>query len=87
MLRWEVKVHSVFNWASQHEDPNARVVVHLQEILPSEIDEGNTVQFNYKLHNIRIIVLISTCIPDDPIVCITGPERNEQYTTKLSRSS
>lgn len=59
------------------------MVVHLQEILPSEIDEGDTVALNYKLHNIRIIVLISTCIPDVPIVCITGPKRTEQYNTIL----
>lgn len=58
-------------------------MVHLQEILPPEIDEGDTVPFNYKLHNIRIIVLISTCIPDVAIVCITGPKRNEQYNTIL----
>lgn len=77
-----MKVHSVLNWASQYEDPNARVVVHLQEILPSEID-GDTVPFNYELNNIRIIVLISTCFPDVHIVCITGPKRNEQYNTIL----
>lgn len=59
------------------------MVVHLQEILPSERDEGDTVPLNYKLHNIRIIELISTYIPDVPIVCITGPKRTEQYNTIL----
>jgi hypothetical protein len=33
--------------------------------------------------HIRIVVLISTCIPDFHIVCITGPKHNEQYNTIL----
>jgi hypothetical protein len=73
----------VLNAASQREDPYARVVVHRHEILPSEIDEGDTVPFYHKLQHIRIIVLISTYIPDVARVCITGTKRTEQYNTIL----
>lgn len=42
----------------------APVELHLHEILPSEIDEGDTVPVNYKLQHIRIIVLsrLSHCV-------------------------
>jgi hypothetical protein len=80
-----VKVESegslVLNSASQREHSYTRGVVDLHEILSSEIDEGDTAPFNYHLQHIRIIVLISTCIPDIARVCIPGTKHTEQYST------